>query len=427
MVRRWMVVLTVVTWSALAAAALAGAFDRSPHSASRVVRRERLFGRPKRRLCETQAWASLSGNSLTGVAASSRSRAWAVGETSAGQTTIKRWNGRGWKRLESPNPGGEHCSVLSAVAIAGPGSAWAVGYYSDGHMLKTLVVRWNGAVWRQVPSVSPGGSHGDSALADVIAVGSRDAWAVGYTERVTGSDPRDPHVTSKTLIERWNGRRWKLVPSPSPAGSHEGDTSGLTGIAAGPAGVWAVGSYRRPGTYPKTLVLRWNGKAWKQVRSASPGCGGALAAVATAGSSGAWAVGNYCTGPVPEPLIERWNGRAWKQLASPRAPGSQGELEGVSATGPSNAWAVGQYAGKSREDPAIGTLIERWNGRAWRHVSSPNPGGSVCCHGEQNSLSAISAASGSNAWATGSYSAGSAFGQTLIEHWTGGSWTVSDN
>jgi hypothetical protein len=136
-------------------------------------------------------------------------------------------------------------------------------------------------------------------------------------------------------------------------------------------------------------------------------------------------VGNYCIGPVPEPLIERWNGRAWKLFPSPSAPGSQGDLEGVTATGASDAWAVGFSAGKSPEDPATSTLTEHWNGRVWKRVPSPNPGGSECCHGEDNALNAVSAASPSNVWATGSFSAGSAFGQTLIERWTGREWTVA--
>lgn len=429
MTRKSVVVVAVALWSVIGAAAIAGAFDARSRALTRpeTVRHTGFSSERKQRLCATQAWSSILGNSLTGVASVSRSSAWAVGATSAGQTTIKRWNGRAWKRVSSPNPGGGYCSVLDAVAVAGPGDAWAVGYYSTGHMLRTLIERWSGRTWTRVPSPSPGGPHGDSTLTGVAVNGARDAWAVGSTEHVTGSDPRDPHVTSRTLIEHWNGRAWQQVPSPSP-GISRGRDSGLTGVAAGSADAWAVGSYSHPGTYPKTLVLRWDGRSWRQVPSATPGrCGSTLAAVAVAGSSGGWAVGNYCTGPVPEPLIERWNGRAWKRVPSPRATGSQGELDGVTATDPSDAWVVGWYAGTSREDPATGTLIEHWDGRAWQHVPSPNPGGSVCCHGFANSLSAVSAASHSNVWATGSYTAGGAFGQTLIERWTWRAWTVASN
>src|SRR5207248_6265858 len=50
------------------------------------------------------------------------------------------------------------------------------------------------------------------------------------------------------------------------------------------------------------------------------------------------------------------------------------------------------------------TLIERWNGKSWSIVSSPNVGSS-----NNNYLLGITAISASNAWALGS----------LIAHWDG--------
>jgi len=109
-------------------------------------------------------------------------------------------------------------------------------------------------------------------------------------------------------------------------------------------------------------------------------------------------------------------------------PGGSSEtfLSDVAATSATNAWAVGLYY---RGDPCCTPehpLIEHWNGQAWKVVPSPNPGGSACCHGEGNILHAISSvASPSAAWAVGSFSAGSPFGNPLIEHWTGQSWTAT--
>jgi hypothetical protein len=295
-------------------------------------------------------------------------------------------------------------------------------------MLKSLIERWNGRAWKVVPSPSPGGAYGDNTLTGVAASGSSSAWAVGFTQQVTGSDPRDPTVTTKTLILHWNGRAWKEVASPSPGGSRRDDSSGLSAIAsAGSSNAWAVGSYRKPGTYPKTLILHWNGRGWKQVASPDPRYGGSLSAVAVTRSGDAWAVGNRVTRD-GQGLIEHWNGHGWKQVPSPIPPGSHGsDLHGVTAVGASDAWAVGDYAvaTKANTDLAVDTLIERWNGRRWKQVSSPNPGGSACCHGEQNSLDAVAAAPRSGVWAAGSYSAGSAFGQTLIEGRTGREWTVA--
>ena len=69
---------------------------------------------------------------------------------------------------------------------------------------KTLIERWNGAAWKQVPSPGPAGS----LLSGVAAMSATNAWAVGYTGTSSGA---------KTLILRWNGTAWKQVPSPSPA------------------------------------------------------------------------------------------------------------------------------------------------------------------------------------------------------------------
>jgi hypothetical protein len=60
-------------------------------------------------------------------------------------------------------------------------------------------------------------------------------------------------------------------------------------------------------------------------------------------------------------LIEHWNGTAWKvQRSSGREAAG---LIGVAAVSPTAAWAVGTHfnqAGVRR------TLILHWNGRAWK-------------------------------------------------------------
>lgn len=67
------------------------------------------------------------------------------------------------------------------------------------------------------------------------------------------------------------------------------------------------------------------------------------------------------------------------------------------------------------------TLIEHWNGAAWKHVASPSPGSTW------NTLFGVAADSASDAWAVGWYCAstcasGSAADDTLITHWNGTAW-----
>lgn len=108
------------------------------------------------------------------------------------KTLIARWNGSSWKRVRSPSPPGY--DSLSAVAATSASSAWAVGVTGPASSQKTLIVRWNGTAWKQVPSPSP---PGGGSLRGVAAVSASSAWAVGGTP------------AGKTLILRWNGTSWK--------------------------------------------------------------------------------------------------------------------------------------------------------------------------------------------------------------------------
>src|SRR6266568_6486376 len=56
-------------------------------------------------------------------------------------------------------------SVLAAVTVLSPCDAWAVGRFSDADVLQTLIERWNGSAWKVVPSPSPGSAG--SALSGV--------------------------------------------------------------------------------------------------------------------------------------------------------------------------------------------------------------------------------------------------------------------
>src|SRR5579872_909138 len=104
--------------------------------------------------------------------------------------------------------------------------------------------------WTVAPAPVPLTPTGE--LDGVTAVSPRNVWAVGSNQ------------LGSTLVEHWNGRRWRIVPAPSPP------ESALLGISAVSAGdIWAVG-YRgyRPdmGTY-KPLIEHWSGSDWHTVRS----------------------------------------------------------------------------------------------------------------------------------------------------------------
>ena len=363
----------------------------------------------------TPAWAGAGAprtvaDNLSAVAAVSASDAWAVGVWHDGigaeQTLIEHWNGSQWRIVGSPDPaGGLADNELNAVAVTSGSSAWAVGEFWNGANWQPQIQQWNGTSWRLVKTPDPGGHAARDILNGVTATSPSSAWAVGqYT---VGS-------TQRALILHWNGRAWAQATSPDPGGTNGTYLTAVTAVS--PSSVWAVGVYWTA-TTGKTLVLHWNGKAWRQV--ASPNSGGTspnggLAGVASGSTSSAWAAGSYVSGPeVTQTLTEHWNGRRWRVVASPDpgGPAQTSVLAAIAAAG-SRAWAVG-FASSG---PGGFPLALRWNGASWKVCSVPLPAGAL-----GGFFEGAGPAPSGKAWAVGRFLAGHS-GLTLIEQWNGTAW-----
>jgi hypothetical protein len=296
---------------------------------------------------------------------------------------------------------GAEAGIFYGVAATSSRDAWAVG---ESNLGTYLIMRWNGSRW----SVSHYG-HGQAIteFGGVAATSATNVWAVGSTTAIGGK--------THTLAEHWNGKIWKYFYSPTPGG-----TGKFTGVAATSAGnAWAVG-VTGPGS-GKPLIEHWNGKSWTQARYPAP-AGAELDAVTATSASNAWAVGSTRAthgGKGQKTLIEHWNGSTWTRVTSPNAADAGSLLQGVTATSPDNAWAVGFSLGSTTYEP----LIERWNGAHWSRVHSPNPTGDT-------DLSAVSAASSTDAWAVG-YTNPTRCGNsgpvcgTAAFHWNGKKWTAT--
>ncbi len=233
-------------------------------------------------------------------------------------------------------------------------------------------------------SPSPGGT--DNELFGVRAVSGTDAWAVGY-DVTSGS-------TDKTLILHWDGTAWTQVASPSPG------TTGavLEAVAATSAtDAWAVGSSFTADT-EKTLTLHWNGHKWAQVASPNRGTDDELFAVRGTSSTDTWAVGVSVIGGVDQTLALHWNGSTWTRVSTPDPGGSgvSSGLVGVAGTSANDTWAVGSTgpSGSAKAITRDDTLILHWDGSHWTRVPSPGPGIS-------SDLFAVAASSTSNIWAVG--------------------------
>ena len=272
-------------------------------------------------------------------------------------------------------------NVFWGVDALSSTSAWAVGYADTGTLptRRPIVQRWSGAAWTSTPNpLPPGGGE----LRDVDAISTSNAWAVGFTNSSVGND---------TLIERWNGSAWSIVPSPNIGAQNH-----LLGIRAfSPSDAWAVGSHNVPGTLNfATLVTRWDGTRWSIVPSPSPDpFENRLQDVDGVSSSDLWAVGTRQNHPdgVRNPLILHFDGSTWSSAATP--PALDASLEGVVALSSDDVWAVGWKFSLSLFWHVPFAL--HWDGSTWTEIPVPSPSP------QGGRFFGVAASSGTNLFAVG--------------------------
>jgi hypothetical protein len=250
-----------------------------------------------------------------------------------------------------------------------------------------------------------------NVLNGVSGDSATDAWAVGsYVNNTT--------KVTDTLLEHWDGSAWSQVASPSP-----GTSNVLSSVSAdSPTDAWAVGSYRTKSGFD-SLILRWNGSSWAQVPSPSPAGfpDNELTGVSAISGTDAWAVGFSRMHGQTRTLVLQWNGTAWADVPSPDPGSTDSELDSVSAASATDAWAAGTYV--NNKGHATDSLTLQWNGTAWTHVPSPSPS----VPGRPTILSGISAISPTDAWAAGTFSGLTTGGpEDLVLHWNGKTWRLAE-
>ncbi len=362
-----------------------------------------------------------------------------------------------WSIVNSPNPTPNNGVFLTSVSASSVSNVWAVGYFYNNSD-HTLAEHWNGNSWSIVPTSSAGinGGYFDG----VSAVSSNDVWAVGE---------RNTNVANgyRTLIEHFNGNSWLVVPSPNPPSNRGDFLNGVTAIS--PSDAWAVGNYRNitdVNGYPEqkifSLVLHWNGASWKQFTGDGLPPGGDLLSIISfsasdvwindgfqalhyngtdwsvtppfplvdggspnvfsiggASSDDLWGVGSYFA-PPPKPgypseeltFAAHWNGTSWSQVATPSpskvdTPAPNNELLSVAAVKSNDVWAVGLAVTKN--DQAVHTLIEHWDGKSWSIVASPNPPST-----SDDELQGVAVSGPATLWAVGFAGSDSGVYSTLI-------------
>jgi len=299
---------------------------------------------------------------LNGVSCVTASDCFAVGGAGGGRMTlVERWDGTSWSVVASPNPGTE-ANWLSGVSCVSATDCVAVGSTitkASETPYKTLVEQWDGIGWSVVASPNPISNRYGGYLQAVSCSAATSCFAVGTY--ILNDD------NSHTLVERWDGLRWSIVPSPNGTGIQ---ANSLLSVSCPTAQFCvAVGPADNTHGEPVPLVQRWNGTRWSNDTTVAPAD---LIAVSCATATSCIAVGTKSE-RILEGQAEQWNGTRWSIVPAP-GPGLV-NLTCVSAT---NCTAVGanltwQYTGVHVPVELPQTLVKQWNGTAWTITPTPNP------------------------------------------------------
>jgi hypothetical protein len=282
-------------------------------------------------------------------------------------------------------------NALRAITVISAGEAWAVG--GSGETTESpnqlLLERWDGNAW-----TSEEGPHPGSETNELLAVDAsepNDVWAVGRTASGFGDDP---------LVLRYDGTAWTEQTLPDVGGI-------LTGVAAvAPDNVWAVGYEGDPtASLNRAIVLHWDGETWTSEDPGRAVGDGAslLSGISATSADDIWAVGTLHSQPLiihfdgetwertPTDVrgsadaivetrrkevwavgspIQRYDGRSWSQAAGVRGGG---ELLSVAAVSPNDVWAVGMRPSSGQTTRAI---VLRYDGQRWGPVDGPSVHGS---------------------------------------------------
>ena len=355
------------------------------------------------------------GEDLSSVACPSATSCYAVGTSynhGNRSTLIEHWDGSAWSAVASPDPPGDYPS-LDSVSCASDAMCFAIGTYRHAEQVgapttRSLTERWDGKRWSIVPSPNASDAYNNMPT-DVACPSPTTCFATRNINPESGPP-------SRATVDRWNGTTWTVSTTLSL--DSEGNT--LTGVACASAttcvAVGWIGEPERDAAV-QSVIERWNGAGWATdpVVTHAAAAPTALTAASCVQGGICFAVGWQPGGEGQSaPLIERRFGDVWRTVTSPALAAAT--LTGVSCLRSSTCFAVGSYAPNARDTR---TLVERWNGRSWALVDSPNP--DTAAGARANRLLSVSCPT-LVCFAVGSVGSGTA--RPLIERWDGSNWTV---
>jgi hypothetical protein len=230
---------------------------------------------------------------------------------------------------------------------------------------------------------------GQPIIHDIVALGSRDIWAVG--DRRAGP-----------FAVHWNGRHWKMATIPHAPGFIP-----LFLSAPSPTDIWALGFLLRNG---RPSAVHWDGTMWHVV--SLPTDGSDLGVVFS--PSDIWLVGSQsCGSSGCVTNILHWNGLTWNKSSVHTT------VAAIGGTSDHDLWLAGMNNIRTVGDQQHSELtVFRWSGTAWHRIS-------VGQH-EFAGTPGLTVTSARNVWISGFRARPRPNGEQpfMAVHWDGSRWSV---
>jgi hypothetical protein len=189
------------------------------------------------------------------ISATSATDIWAVGDQVAPSIEVRtlalHFDGNIWTVVATPNPvSGSFLdqNVLMSVTAVAPNDVTAVGFTLGNLTELTMVQHWDGTRWKLIPSPNKSTAAGAlNTLRGVTAVNSKDLYAVGFFANSSSNGQE------LTLMLHFDGTRWSVIKSPV-----KGLAQQLNGVSAlpGTTDVWTAGAASQVGLDPEAGLLQ---------------------------------------------------------------------------------------------------------------------------------------------------------------------------
>jgi hypothetical protein len=292
-------------------------------------------------------------------------------QTASGGTSgpyVQLWNGSSWANQTASVPEGSSAGELQSVdcfpkLLLEKLFCFAAGSYTSGGVTNSLVENSTASgSWSVNASANPEGAS-ETAFKGISCRQALTAcFAVGYSVK---------SGVKSLLAEKLSETKWVIQTMPVPEGAV---TSELHGVDCASASVcMAVGSYTLAGGAQWAMSATWDGTSWtlRTVAKPTESKGSILLDVSCSGTSSCTGVGAYKNSKnVQVSFVERWNGTAWSHQSSPNPVGSTNTVfQGVSCVSSTPCVAAGDwYNGKTWQP-----MAQEWNGSAWALDTTPTP------------------------------------------------------